>query len=71
VFVDGGNAWGPELGLRGYENPRQDPLASVGGELTARIMPFWAGILEVRLGVAAGLLEGQGATAYVRLGPSF
>lgn len=71
VFVDGGNAWGPELGIRGYQNPRKDPLASVGGELTARIMPFWAGNLEVRFGIAAGLLEGQGTTAYLRLGPSF
>ncbi len=71
IFADAGNAWGPELGLRGYENPRQDPLLSVGGELMARLMPFWAGDLEVRLGVAHGMVEGQGTGVYLRLGPSF
>jgi hypothetical protein len=71
LFFDAGNAWGPELDLNGYDNPRQDPLASVGAEITARIMPFWSGIMELRFGVAAGLVEEGGTTAYLRLGPSF
>jgi len=71
LFLDAGNAWGPELGFRGYENPRKDPLTSVGGEITARVLPFWYGIMDLRVGVAAPLLQGNGVRAYLRLGPSF
>jgi hypothetical protein len=71
VFLDAGNAWGPELDLRGYDNPRRDPLASAGGELTARVLPFWYGIMDVRVGVAAPLVGGGGVRAYLRVGPSF
>ncbi|NNM03830.1 MAG: hypothetical protein HKO65_01905, partial [Gemmatimonadetes bacterium] len=28
LFFDGGNAWGPELGVRGFENPARDALYS-------------------------------------------
>jgi outer membrane protein assembly factor BamA len=71
LFFDAGNAWGPELDLRGYQNPRRDPLASVGGEVTARILPLWYAVLDLRLGLAFPLVEGDGPRAYLRLGSAF
>lgn len=74
LFVDGGNAWGPELvGFEAgrYNNPLRDPLVSVGGEVTARILPFWFAGMDLRLGVGVPLVEGDGARLYLRLGPSF
>ena len=71
LFVDSGNAWGPELDLDGYRNPRREALASLGGELMLRLMPLWYGNLEVRAGAALPLVEGDGARFYLRLGPSF
>jgi len=71
LFVDGGNAWGPRDDLSGHDNPRGDPLLSVGGELMVRMMPLWYGAMDLRFGVAAPLVEGDGARAYVRLGPAF
>lgn len=73
LFLDSGNAWGPELGFQGFENPRRDPLASAGGELTLRVMPFWYGNVELRTGVAFPLTDtdGDGVRFYVRVGPAF
>jgi hypothetical protein len=71
LFFDAGNAWGPELDLRGYQNPARDPLASLGGEVTARVLPLWFALLDVRLGVGFPLVEGEGTRAYLRLGTSF
>ena len=71
VFADAGNAWGPELNLRGYQNPPRDPLASVGGELTARVLPLWYAVVDVRLGLAIPLVEGDGMRAYLRMGLPF
>jgi Tol biopolymer transport system component len=71
LFVDGGNAWGPELGRRGFENPRRDPLASVGAELTTDLLALWNDPLRLRVGAALPLVEGGGASAYLRLGVSF
>ncbi|HZD04386.1 MAG TPA: hypothetical protein VE173_05700, partial [Longimicrobiales bacterium] len=42
LFFDAANAWGPELGLSGYQNPRQDPLTSAGGEVLARHLTFFS-----------------------------
>ena len=71
LFFDAGIAWGPELGLRGYQNPKQDPLAAVGGEITARFLPLWYTTLDLRLGVAQPLVDGSGSSFYVRLGRPF
>ncbi len=71
LFFDAGNAWGPELGLRGYQNPRQDPLAAVGGEITARFLPLWYTPLDLRVGVAQPLVGGSGSSFYVRFGRPF
>jgi Tol biopolymer transport system component len=71
LFMDAGNAWGTELDVIGHDNPRQDPLASVGGELTLRLLPLWYQNMDFRLGVALPLTQGDGARVYLRLGPAF
>lgn len=71
VFLDAGNAWGPDVGANGFENPRRDPLAAAGAELTVRILPFWYGTVDLRVGGAVPLTEGDGLRVYLRLGPSF
>jgi len=71
VFFDAGNAWGPELGVGGYRNPRRGTLASVGAELIASTLSFWRLPLRLRLGVAAPLAEGTGSEVYVRAGMVF
>jgi hypothetical protein len=71
LFVDAGNAWGPELGVPGFQNPWRDWLVSAGGEVRLHLTPFWAGGLDVRAGVAFPLVDGDGPGFYLRLGPSF
>ena len=71
LFLDGGNAWGPEMGLPGFESPMRDPLTSVGGELVVRSLAFWLQAVEVRLGAALPLVEGEGLQTYLRLGMAF
>jgi len=71
VFMDGGNAWGSEWDFVGHDNPRRAALASFGGEITARILPLWYSNVEFRFGVAVPLMEGDGARAYIRIGPAF
>jgi Tol biopolymer transport system component len=71
LFVDGGNAWGPELGLQGFDNPMRDPLAAVGGELVIRSLALWFQTLDLRLGAALPLVEGRGLNSYVRVGVAF
>ncbi len=70
-FLDAGNAWGPELDLMTHLSLREKTLVSVGGEITARLLPFWYADMEFRLGVGMPLVEGDGASVYLRLGPSF
>lgn len=73
LFLDAGNAWGPDLEARGsaYRNPARDALVGGGGELTARVLPLWFASMDLRLGVAAPLVEGDGLRVYLRLGSSF
>ena len=71
VFADAGNAWGPELDLPGFHNPQRSSLFSVGGEVLIRALPLWFQSLDLRVGLAAPLVEGDGPVAYLRLGPSF
>jgi len=71
LFGDAGNAWGPELGIPGYQNPRRTTLLSVGGELTTDVLTFWTASLLVRTGVAFPLVDRSGAQVYLRLGYSF
>jgi Tol biopolymer transport system component len=71
LFVDAGNAWGPEEGFTGFQNPRRSTIVSAGAELTAGILAFWSAALDVRVGAAYPFVDGDGATAYVRLGLPF
>jgi hypothetical protein len=77
VFVDAGNAWGPELERPGFFSPRRDALLSVGGELLARILPLWFQELDVRIGAAKPLKwdkaqgDAGGLRGYLRLGLAF
>jgi hypothetical protein len=71
LFVDGGNAWGPELGIRGFENPRREALYSTGAEIMLRVLPLWFQDLDLRVGVASPLVGESGVRGYVRLGASF
>jgi hypothetical protein len=71
LFADAGNAWGPELGIAGYQNPRRAALASVGAELTTSFLALWTDGVRVRLGGAVPLVEDEPASVYVRLGLSF
>lgn len=75
LFVDAGNAWGPEKGIEGFENPPEDVLASVGAELGTRLLPGFESLLTARLGLAVPLVDrdrlSSGATVYLRMGRSF
>ncbi len=71
LFLDVGNAWGPERDAPGYQNPRGAWLASAGAELRVRFTPFWLSGLDLRAGVAVPLVESDGVGFYIRVGPSF
>ncbi len=71
IFLDGGNAWGPELGIRGFENPRRDAVYSAGAEITIRTLPLFFTELDLRVGVAFPLVDEEGSKGYIRVGPSF
>lgn len=74
LFLDAANAWGPELAgstdlpLR---NPRREPIASVGAEISTVVLPFWSADVVLRTGVAVPVQGGEGTSLYLRLGPSF
>ncbi len=69
--MDGGNAWGPELDVHGFNSPRRDALVSTGAEILVRTLPLWFQVLDLRVGVAFPLVEEHGPRSYVRLGLSF
>jgi hypothetical protein len=71
LFLDGGNAWGPELGIRGFENPRRDALYSAGAEVLIRTLPLWFSELDLRAGIAFPLVGEEGSRGYLRIGSSF
>ena len=71
LFFDAGNAWGPELGVPGFDNPPLDAIASVGGELVVNGLPLWTASTVLRTGVAVPVVNGSGAAVYVRLGVAF
>ncbi len=71
LFVDAGNAWGPEEGITGFQNSRRSTLVSAGAELTTGFLAFWSASLDVRVGGAYPFVEGDGPTFYVRLGLPF
>ncbi|MDH3225399.1 MAG: hypothetical protein OEO23_16890, partial [Gemmatimonadota bacterium] len=70
-FFDAGNAWGPELGVAGFENPRQAALASAGAEMSVILEPFYAGNLNMRFGVGYPLRVLSDPVFYLRIGSPF
>lgn len=71
LFVDGGNAWGPVLGERGYDNPAQPPLWSAGAELSLIVAPLYQRGFDLRFGTGFPLVEGDGFVFHLRVGNSF
>ncbi len=71
VFLDAGNAWGPDVSLSGFTNERRSTLAGAGAELAADFLFFWTEPLRIRVGAAAPLVEGDGGRVYLRLGLAF
>ncbi|MDT8342265.1 MAG: hypothetical protein RQ751_12195, partial [Longimicrobiales bacterium] len=74
LFGDAGNAWGPELGIPGFQRPRERALWSVGVELTAETLWFYNTALGLRTGIAFPGVDVPGGGSpvwYLRVGPSF
>ena len=71
LFVDAGNAWGPDVSPAGFRNGRRSALASIGAEVTTELLGLYDVRLRLRTGVAVPLVEGSGARAYVRVGLPF
>lgn len=77
VFFDAGNAWGPDLGERFYDNPRQDMLMSVGAEASVIVVPVFQRGLTLRFGAGLPLVEpemdaiGDEPLFYIRIGNAF
>lgn len=71
LFFDAGNAWGPTLGERGYENPKQSGLTSAGAELSAILAPGFGPGITLRAGFGMPLEDGAGAVWYLRIGNAF
>ncbi len=71
LFFDAGNAWGPTLGVRNYDNPRRETLASAGAELSVIVAPIYQRGFGIRLGAGFPLNGGDGAVFYLRVGNAF
>ena len=75
VFLDAGNAWGPEDTGRPSESPKRAALASAGLEVTVNALPLWTFSTDVRAGVAFPLVaDGEDPARYrfhLRLGQAF
>ncbi len=71
VFADAGNAWGPTLGQRSYDNPQQLALASVGAELTVILAALYRGGASVRFGGGFPLREATEPVFYIRFANPF
>lgn len=55
LFVDAGNAWGPENPGEAFSNERRAALASAGLEITVNVLPFWTLATNLRAGMASPL----------------
>ena len=71
VFADAGNAWGPTLGQRFYDNPQQLALASVGAELSVILAALYRGGASVRFGGGLPLREATDPVFYIRFANTF
>ena len=74
VFVDAGNAWGPDISPSGAENGRRSALASAGFELTTQVLGLYDVELRLRFGFAVPLvplapgLSADSPRFYLRVG---
>jgi hypothetical protein len=71
LFVDAGNAWGPDVTPSGFTNALRDPLVSVGAELTTEFLGLFDTLVPLRLGVGVPLVSATGAQVYLRVGVAF
>jgi Tol biopolymer transport system component len=71
LFVDAGNAWGPDVTPSGFTNALRDPLVSVGAELTTEFLGLFDTLVPLRLGVGVPLVSATGAEVYLRVGVAF
>lgn len=73
VFVDAGNAWGPQGEGAGYDQPRLGPLAGTGAEVVVRLSLLYSQPLVIRTGAAVPLVDalGSGPRFYIRVGSVF
>jgi len=76
LFLDAGDAWGPELGEDDprFHNPRMGALLGAGAEVSADLLLFFTNPAPLRIGVAMPLIRGARPSApvvYLRFGASF
>lgn len=73
LFVDAGNAWGPnDPGVGGnFLNPRRVTLGAVGAELQTSVLALFSTRLFFRLGAAIKLNDEAGDPIYLRVGTAF
>jgi outer membrane protein assembly factor BamA len=71
LFVDAGNAWGPEVSATGFLNPIRSTLVGAGAEITTELLALFDVRMRLRTGVAVPFVEGDGARVYVRVGVPF
>ena len=71
LFLDAGNAWGPDVSPSGFTNPLRAAVASTGAEVTTELLGLYDVLLPLRVGVAVPVLGGSGASVYVRVGLAF
>jgi Tol biopolymer transport system component len=71
LFMDAGNAWGPDVTPSGAQNPLRSTLYSAGAELATGVMGLYDAQLTLRAGVAVPFVSGFGTSVYVRLGLPF
>ena len=71
IFLDAGNAWGPDISSTGFENPLRTALASVGAEITTEFLGLYDVVLRLRGGGGVPLVSGDGPRFWVRVGLPF
>ncbi|MDA0329748.1 MAG: hypothetical protein O2958_12165 [Gemmatimonadetes bacterium] len=71
LFLDAGNAWGPDVTPTGFPNTLQLALASVGAEITTEFLGLYNVEVRLRTGVAVPLVQSDGVRGYVRVGLPF
>ena len=75
LFLDAGNAWGPEDASGPFASPKRATLACAGFEITVNALPLWTLSTDIRAGVGFPLVaDGDDqpvARFHLRLGSAF